>query len=100
MNTDRLCLCISGDRAEDVREALLAKLVPPIVALRPFDVKTGVQPADMVETLNAHDSADFAAEKLLDALADRGWIRIPGENLTAVEERALRDRLFDLGYIE
>ena len=100
MNTDRLCLRISGDAAGAVRDALRAKLGAPVAVLRPFDVETGTQPADMVWAPSPHDSADFAAEKLLDALADCGWIQIHGGNLTPAEERSIRDRLLDLGYIE
>ena len=100
MNTDRLSLRISGDAAGAVRDALMAKLASPDMVLRPFDVETGTQPADMVWATSPHDSVGFSAEKLLDALADRGWIQIPGGNLTPAEERAIRDRLLDLGYIE
>ncbi len=100
MDNDTPRLRIAGHNAETVREALIAKLVPPVVILRPFLVETKTEAADMVETASAHDSPDFAADKILDALADREWIQFCDRGLTQAEERALRDRLIDLGYIE
>jgi hypothetical protein len=100
MDSHKPCLRIAGDRAEAVRQALIAKLVPPVVIVCPFAVETSPETADMVETVSAHDSPDFAAEKILDALAGRGWIQLCEERLTPVEERAIRARLIDLGYIE
>ncbi len=100
MNSDKPCLRIAGDRAEAVRDALLAKLLPPVVIPRPFAVETGTGSGDMVETVSCHDNPDFAAEKILDALASSGWVQLCGGNLTPAEEYALRSRLIDLGYIE
>jgi hypothetical protein len=100
INTDKPRLTITGCAAEAVRAALLAKIAPPTVVLCAFDVETGEMPADMVHAVSPHDSDDFTADKILDALADRGWIALAGEDLTPAEERVLRDRLLDLGYIE
>ncbi len=100
MDPEKPCLCITGPGAGAVRAALLAKLVPPVEVIRTFTVETDADSADVVEKVSAHDSPDFAAEKILDALAGRNWVRFHETALTPEEERALRDRLFDLGYIE
>jgi hypothetical protein len=100
MDSEKPCLSISGAGAEAVREALLVKLVHPVVVLRPFRVETGGAAGEIDHAVSLHDSADFAAEKILDTLADCGWIQFSGESLTAAEEGDLRRRLLDLGYIE
>lgn len=98
--TDKPLLRITGEGAEAVRVALIAKLTPPVMILSPFNVQTGPGGAGLAFAVSPHDSADFAADKILDALADRGWIRLSVESLTTAEEAVLRDRLIDLGYIE
>ncbi|HIJ65172.1 MAG TPA: hypothetical protein HPP77_04405 [Candidatus Hydrogenedentes bacterium] len=47
-----------------------------------------------------HDTPDFAAEKILDALAEQGFIAIETGAYSAEEEEQIRQRLADLGYIE
>lgn len=50
--------------------------------------------------LSPYDEAEFAAEKILDTLEERGLIAIGSDTVTGEEEARLRDRLRRLGYIE
>lgn len=50
--------------------------------------------------VDANDTPDFAAEKVLDALAAAGVIAPETLACSAEEEELLRQRLADLGYIE
>jgi len=52
-----------------------------------------------IET-DAHDTPDFAAEKALDILAEKGSISLELHDYTPEEEEQIRKRLADLGYIE
>ena len=47
-----------------------------------------------------HDTAEFAADKMLDLLAGLGVVDSEDEGLSEDEERAIRQRLTDLGYLE
>ncbi len=47
-----------------------------------------------------HDTPDFAAEKIVDALAEEGIVRLEGVDYSPEEEEEIRKRLADLGYIE
>lgn len=55
---------------------------------------------DIVVELDSHDTADFAAEKVIDILAEQGVISLPTGAYTREEEERIRRRLQDLGYIE
>ena len=55
---------------------------------------------DFVYRLGAHDTPAFAVEKILDQLADRGWITIDTGELSPEEEEQIRARLQGLGYID
>ncbi|HDP36190.1 MAG TPA: hypothetical protein ENN29_13920 [Candidatus Hydrogenedentes bacterium] len=47
-----------------------------------------------------HDTPSLSVEKILDALADRGWVRLETAELTPEEEEQIRARLQDLGYVD
>jgi hypothetical protein len=56
---------------------------------------------DSVEAeIDAHDTPEFAAEKILDGLAEAGIITLESADYTPEEEEEIRKRLADLGYIE
>ena len=59
---------------------------------------------DGLPTLPAHvdefDTPDFAAEKVLDLLAAKGWVALDTGGYTPEEEERIRRRLADLGYVE
>lgn len=65
-------------------------------------VYAGARPEGACLTVEVatHDTADFAAEKALDALAEAGVIALDDADYTPEEEARIRDRLADLGYIE
>ena len=50
--------------------------------------------------VDAHDTPDFAAEKILDELAAAGVIALESTGYSPEEEELIRKRLADLGYIE
>ena len=50
--------------------------------------------------LSAHDTPDFAAEKILDDLAAAGAVSLESTDYSPEEEEQIRKRLADLGYIE
>jgi len=55
---------------------------------------------NLVVELDSHDTADFAAEKVIDVLAENGIISLPAADYAPEEEEKIRRRLQDLGYIE
>lgn len=69
------------------------------VALR-LDESAPGGPADETVAVSPHDTPDFAAEKIVDLLGDRGLISLEPDGYTPEEEEAIRQRLADLGYIE
>lgn len=50
--------------------------------------------------ISPNDTPDFAAEKILDQLAEAGAISLEPADYTPEEEEQIRKRLADLGYIE
>ncbi|MCX5758249.1 MAG: hypothetical protein NTU83_07030 [Candidatus Hydrogenedentes bacterium] len=50
--------------------------------------------------IDEHDTPDFAAEKVIDELAERGLLRQDAAQYTQEEEELIRKRLADLGYVE
>jgi hypothetical protein len=54
----------------------------------------------LVVELDANDTPDFAAEKVIDILAENGIISLPAAGYTPEEDLKIRRRLQDLGYIE
>jgi len=50
--------------------------------------------------IDGHDTPDFAAEKIIDSLAERGLLRLDAGQYTPEEEEVIRKRLADLGYVE
>lgn len=55
---------------------------------------------DLPVRISEHDTADFAAEKVLDLLAERGAVDLEPVDYSPEEEARIRARLSDLGYIE
>lgn len=53
-----------------------------------------------VYSMGAHDTPGFAVEKILDQLADRGWISLDQGLLSPEEEEQIRARLQGLGYVD
>ncbi len=53
-----------------------------------------------VYSMSAHDTPGFAVEKILDQLADRGWISLDQGLLSPEEEEQIRARLQGLGYVD
>lgn len=106
---------LTGENAAETARVLVRRLVetgcnvcPPDrdpaeafegVALRLGEPAAG-GPADETVAVSPHDTPDFAAEKILDLLGDRGLIALEPEGYTLEEEEAIRQRLADLGYIE
>ena len=62
----------------------------------------GVEPegARMDVAIDPNDTPDFAAEKILDQLAERGLVDLESTDYSPEEEEQIRQRLADLGYIE
>jgi hypothetical protein len=50
--------------------------------------------------LDANDTPEFGAEKVLDALAEAGIVHLDIGDYTPEEEERIRERLAKLGYIE
>jgi hypothetical protein len=50
--------------------------------------------------IDPSDTPDFAAEKILDNLSDRGLVSFENADYSPEEEEEVRQRLADLGYIE
>ncbi len=50
--------------------------------------------------IDEHDTPEFAAEKILDGLAEEGIIQLEDADYSPEEEEQIRKRLADLGYIE
>jgi len=54
----------------------------------------------LVVEIDANDTPDFAAEKILDALAEADVITLDAGDYSPEEEEQIRRRLASLGYIE
>lgn len=50
--------------------------------------------------VEAHDTPEFAAEKVLDRLAEEGIVHLDQADYSPEEEEEIRRRLADLGYVE
>jgi len=50
--------------------------------------------------ISPNDTPDFAAEKILDTLAESGVVSLETNEYSPEEEEEIRQRLTDLGYIE
>ena len=53
-----------------------------------------------VMELDPNDTPEFAAEKVLDVLAEEGLVALELDDYSPEEEEQVRQRLSDLGYIE
>lgn len=58
------------------------------------------QEADFVYSMGTHDAPAFAAEKILDQFAERGWVTLDAGELSPEEEAQIRARLQGLGYVD
>ncbi len=56
--------------------------------------------SDFVYSMGMHDTPAFAAEKILDQLAERGWISLDAGELSPDEEALIHARLQGLGYVD
>lgn len=94
-------IVIRGVQSGETAPILRDRLVEMGVAL---DIYTAAQDAPAEARafdLDPNDEAAFAAEKLLDALDALGWIDLKDTSAyTPEEERLMRERLANLGYIE
>lgn len=106
---------LTGENAADAAHALGRRLVelgsnvcppgqaPPAgfdgVVLLLGDAPSDAPAGGTVE-ISAHDTPDFAAEKILDILHENGVISVESEGYTPEEEEEIRKRLSDLGYID
>ncbi len=50
--------------------------------------------------VDPNDTPEFAAEKILDTLAEKGLVALELDDYSPEEEEQVRQRLSDLGYIE
>lgn len=78
---------------------IMKRVEGPIV-VEAAENPTEIRADHLVFTVNPHDTPMFAAEKILDELADLEWIAFEEGDLTEEEEAQIRDRLKGLGYIE
>jgi len=56
--------------------------------------------SDFVYSMGTHDTPALAVEKILDQLAERGWLVIDTGELSPEEEAQIRTRLQGLGYLD
>lgn len=97
---------VTGEGSRDTVDVLQRRLEEVVQLIEgPIRVETasgaGAEAPDaLLFTVSPYDSADFAAEKILDDLADLGWIAFEDGSLTDEEEEQIRERLQGLGYIE
>ena len=112
---DCYVVCLTGEGAAETAHVLLRRLVetgakvcPPDrkphagfhgVWVRLGDAESG-SAASITVAVSPHDTPDFAAEKILDLLADQGVVSLESEGYTPEEEEEIRQRLADLGYID
>lgn len=102
-----------GGKAERIDDATVARLGGPYGATHACDLlaRNGVvvvitcspvrPEGDLLEVeVSEHDTPDFAAEKILDDLAEAGVVDLESVNYTPEEEERIRARLAKLGYIE
>jgi len=108
-----LCVQLKGANAGEVAGILASRLIEfqcgaklersDSAAECALRISTGsmVRPAgDLVVELDEDDTPDFAAEKVIDILAENGVISLAAADYTPEDEEKIRRRLQDLGYIE
>ena len=107
-----VCLQLKGPNAGEVEEILAGRLVEfGCTAERTTAGGAGEcglritagsieRGQNLTVELDGHDTPDFAAEKLIDILAEHGVISLSAADYTREEEEKIRRRLQDLGYIE
>lgn len=111
----RFTVRIVGEGAQETAHVLVRRLVeigaevcPPGrrapegfagVTVLAGEAGSGQRDDEVIE-VSPHDTADFAAEKILDLLAEHGVVSLESEGYTPEEEEQIRKRLSDLGYID
>ena len=105
MNEKNYTILITGTDAEETANQVrqrLAELETQSTCSLEITADTNVleQDADFVYSMSVHDAPAFAAEKILDQLAERGWISLEAGELSPEEEAQIRARLQGLGYVD
>lgn len=104
MEKKKYTVLITGTGAEEalakVEERLSELETPGACSLEIILGKTLEQNADFVYSMGIHDAPEFAAEKILDQLAERGWISLETGVLSPEEEAQIHARLQGLGYVD
>ena len=116
-----LIVLLEGARADDVAAILAGRLIElgrnvklmnaPASACKSLvrngviviTADAGLEPEGVPRlscSLSVHDTPDFAAEKILDKLAEAGAVVLGNTGYSPEEEERIRERLADLGYIE
>lgn len=111
--TQTLSVNITGTNARPVSEILVtrlsemgchARVEPQAGSTNPCVKIEAAFPIPGTESLSVevddHDTPDFAAEKIIDTLAECGAVSLEKADYTPEEEEQIRKRLQDLGYIE
>ncbi len=101
-----ISLQLNGPNATEVATILAARLAyfqcTPELDQNRLRIATPATnaPQNLAVDLDPHDTPDFAAEKVIDILAENKVISLPSTDYTREEEETIRRRLQDLGYIE
>ena len=109
-----LCVCLTGANAPETGTVLVKRLIAlghggayvddrfackGMVSV--ISCTCALPEAERLDVEVAeHDTPDFAAEKVLDELAEAGLIELDTGGYSPEEEDRIRKRLADLGYIE
>jgi hypothetical protein len=88
---------LGGPAGADTACGLLARNGVVVVALYQDAWPTGER---LTVEVDANDTPDFAAEKILDTLHEAGVVSLDVADYSPEEEEQVRKRLADLGYIE
>lgn len=107
MNTG-LVIHIEGARGPETAAALARRLEEhhgeAVVAGATVTFRSCLKPASRGAALtfhiDPHDPPEFAAEKILDLLAEQGQVALAAPGVSTEEEARLEQRLRQLGYLE
>lgn len=107
-----LIVLLEGPRADEVAGILAGRLRELGRKVEPMDAQDGaivitsdasLEPEGVPRLscpLSVHDTPDFAAEKILDRLAEAGAVTLGDADYSPEDEEQIRKRLANLGYIE
>jgi hypothetical protein len=94
-------IAISGAQADATASALRERLAVLGATVVVYCAPESAPADARIFALDPNDEPAFAAEKLLDALDALGWVDLQDTSAyTPEEERLMRERLSNLGYIE